>query len=494
MQYKIIVDTQSRENPSADKKEYVINIEELRRKGNIYDSLNITLDRTYVIRKLSLSEYGVLSELDEPITEELTEVNVELFEGDNYIYLSDMSGNNFYAEYIVKNDFTDTYVTVNQMTSTINEAASSIELSVNQKLEGYSTTEEMNTAIELSSSTIMLEVNKKVGEDELGTKIEQNWESVQIAWNNISEYIQFKEAQLQILDSNNKLLMSLDRVGQHFYESNGDLIGDIGIINYTIDDTEVPMIAFNLNIENNNPKGMAWGIQAEDNFYPIFYVTGTYAPESSEYGGKFIVAGEFEAMDMICNHLNVNVSLTCRQANCTSNLLTDKLIRNSDAYNATVIRTYVEQNKYMEGYALTGTNTEHTYQCAYITTSAVTDIAFYVDGNYIGGTSDKRLKSNIKQIDNKIIKAIDKTNYYQFNTKKDPNAISVGIIAQELEKNLKKEGLKSNDYTILSKFAYNLNDSKEYYKVDYEQFLLLKIISLEEKLKLLEQKIKIKEV
>lgn len=434
---------------------------------------------------------GVLSVLEEEIIENLDEVNVELFEGDNYIYLSDMSGNNFYAEYIIKNDFTDTYVTVNQMTSAINETASSIKLSVNQKLEGYSTTEEMNTAIALSSSTIMLEVNKKVGEDEFGTQIELNYESVQIAWNNISEYIQFKEAQLQILDTSDNLLMALDRTGQHFYEDNGDLIGDIGIINYTIDDTEVPMIAFNLNITEDSSKGMAWGIQAEDNFYPIFYVTGTYAPESSEYGGKFTVVGEFEAMDMICNHLNVNLSLTCRQMNCTSSLYTDKLIRNSDTYNGPVIRTYIDQNRYMEGYALIGTNTEHTYQCAYITTSAVTDIAFYVDGDYIGGTSDKRLKSNIKQIDDRVIKAIDEVNYYQFNTRKNPNTTSVGIIAQELEEKLKEEGLNSNHYTILSKFVYNLNDSEEYYKVDYEQFLLLKIISLEKKIKFIEQKLNI---
>ena len=114
MQYKIIVDKQPRTNPSNEKKEYTINIEELRRKGIVYDSLNITLDKTYVTRRLMLSEYGVLNELSQPKIEELNEINVELFAGDNYIYLSDMTGNHFYAEYIVKNDFTDTYVTASQ--------------------------------------------------------------------------------------------------------------------------------------------------------------------------------------------------------------------------------------------------------------------------------------------------------------------------------------------------------------------------------------------
>lgn len=57
MQYKIIVDKQPRTNPSIDKKEYIIDIEELRAKGEVRDSLLIKLDKTYVIRRLSLSEY-----------------------------------------------------------------------------------------------------------------------------------------------------------------------------------------------------------------------------------------------------------------------------------------------------------------------------------------------------------------------------------------------------------------------------------------------------
>ena len=486
MQYKIIVDKQPKTNPSNEKKEYTINIEELRRKGTVYDSLNITLDKTYVTRRLMLSEYGVLNELSQPKIEELNEINVELFAGDNYIYLSDMTGNHFYAEYIVKNDFTDTYVTINKMTSAINETASSIELSVNQKLEGYSTTEEMQTAINLSSNTIMLEVNKKVGEDEFGTQIQLNYDSVQIAWNNISEYIQLKNAQLQVLNNSKNMLMCLDKTGQHFYENNGELIGDIGIINYKVDNVNIPMIAFNLNITETNSKGMAWGIQKNNNFYPIFYVLGTYAPEQSEYGGKFTVAGEFEATNIKCANIESTISITGNTIN-TNEIYADKIIRRNTSNRGIIIRNFADSNRYYEGYALTGTDTSHTYQCAYISTSSVTDIAFYVDGNYIGGTSDKRLKSNIENVNEKIIKAIDNINYYQFNTKKDPNAISVGIMAQELEAEMKKEGLSSKDYTILSKFIYNLEDTNEYYKVDYEQFLLLKLISLERKLKQLQE-------
>ena len=214
MQYKIIVDKQPSSNPSSEKKEYVIDIEELRVKGDVYDSLNIEMDRTYVTRRLSLSEYGVLSVLDEPVIENLDEVNIELFEGDNYIYLMDMQGNKFYAEYLIKNDFNDIYVNKNEMNSSIQQTAQSIELSVNQKLTGYSTTQEMNSAITVKANEITSSVSKsyatktelntakseikqttdsitstvstKVGKNEVISRINQSAEAVQISANKIS--------------------------------------------------------------------------------------------------------------------------------------------------------------------------------------------------------------------------------------------------------------------------------------------------------------------
>lgn len=185
MKYKIIVDKQSRINPSEEKREYIVDIEELRCKGDTYDSLVITKDEDYVIRRLELTEYHVLNVLDNPKKETLNSLNIELFEGDNYIYLVDMVGNKFYAEYIVKNDFTDTYVTQNQMSSAITSTAESIELSVNQKLTGYSTTEEMNAMIQMIADNILLEVSKKIGDDEIISKINMSPEEIQIAANRI---------------------------------------------------------------------------------------------------------------------------------------------------------------------------------------------------------------------------------------------------------------------------------------------------------------------
>lgn len=186
MKYKIIVDKQSRTNPSADKKEYIIDIEELRFQGDVCDSLIITKDEDYVMRRLKLTEFYVLEELETPKKEAIPNLNIELFEGDNYIYLIDMVGNKFYAEYLIKNDFNDTYTTKSEMKSAIELTTQNINLSVNQKLQNYSTTEEMKVAINLKANEINQVVSKKVGKDEIISKINQTPETITIDANKIN--------------------------------------------------------------------------------------------------------------------------------------------------------------------------------------------------------------------------------------------------------------------------------------------------------------------
>ena len=192
MQYKIIVDKQSRTNPSADKKEYLIDIEELRSNGNVSDSLKINKDEAYVIRRLKLTEYHVLEELAVETKEVIQDLKIELFEGNNYIYLIDMTGNKFYAEYLINNDFNDTFVTQNEMNSAINESAGEIELTVNQKLTEYSTTEEMNAAIKLLSNSIALALAKKVNDEDFTSA------EILLKINNDESEIKFKADKIDI--------------------------------------------------------------------------------------------------------------------------------------------------------------------------------------------------------------------------------------------------------------------------------------------------------
>ena len=178
MIYKIIVDKQPSTNPSTDKREYTVDIEELRVKGDTYDSLVITKDEAYVIRRLSLSEYQVLSVLPKEVKEPLTDLNITLFEGDNYIYLLDITGNKFYAEYLVKNDFNDIYCTKNEMNSAITQKANEITTTVSGIYETKDNATKKYTEIKQTTDSITSTVSKKVGEDEIISKINQSAEKI----------------------------------------------------------------------------------------------------------------------------------------------------------------------------------------------------------------------------------------------------------------------------------------------------------------------------
>lgn len=167
MKYTIVVDKQSRTNPSDERKEITFEIDELRKKGEIHDDLIIENGQAKVIRRIALSKYNVTSVLENEVIEELGEAKIPLFEGDNYIYVKDEYNNQMCAEYIVKSDFTDMYVTKVEMSTAIEETEKQINLSVTQKLENYSSTEETKALIKLLSDQVALELTKKINDEEL---------------------------------------------------------------------------------------------------------------------------------------------------------------------------------------------------------------------------------------------------------------------------------------------------------------------------------------
>ena len=250
---------------------------DLYKLNNYYDEfvLDYTNQQCYIQHRIGIDENGdkYLLEIEE--TEYFNYPTIQLLDGSYtitmpafenvYMYMRLMAKNIYTSQFATKvelnskitqtaseidlsvNEKLKNYSTTQEMNSAIAITANEINLSVNEKLENYSTTQEMNSAIAITASGIEQEVNKKVGEDELGTKIQQNYESVQIAWNKISDFIQFINAELQILNNNKKKLMTLDKVGQHFYDNLGKQIGDIGLI----ESSNEKQISFAINGDNS---------------------------------------------------------------------------------------------------------------------------------------------------------------------------------------------------------------------------------------------------
>lgn len=142
-----------------------------------------------------------------------------------------------------------------------------------------------------------------------------------------------------------------------------------------------------------------------------------------------------------------------------------------------------------EGYTMHGINTEHKYRCVWRNDR----LHFIVDSTEVGDISDRRLKKDIKEIDESLLKAINEVEYKQFKKDNRGELISVGIIAQDLMEVFKKYDRKPEDYELFDQIQYRLDDETLYYVIDYTQFLLLKTISKEREIEELKQKDKQKD-
>lgn len=100
----------------------------------------------------------------------------------------------------------------------------------------------------------------------------------------------------------------------------------------------------------------------------------------------------------------------------------------------------------------------------------------------IQSASDERLKTDIKDIDENVLKAIGEVKLKQFKLiRNNPkNKISFGVIAQDLIKAFEKYGLNYKDYELISTIIYE--DGIEYFIVDYEQFNFLRMAYIENKI------------
>lgn len=276
--FTLCLDKQSRDNPSEEKKEFRIELEEpLRHFNDVYDEFYVSnVDSVAkVIRRVGINSDGTLYVLENETEETIGELHLLLFEGDNYIYVKEFHNLKYEIEYAILNNFT----------------------------KNFATSLEVSSKISQTSSQIMQEVNKKVDEEEFGTQLTLNYEALQLAWNQISQYLKMEgingKATLNIYDKNNNRLMSLSNTGQKFYRNDGTEIGDIGLLT---DSEGKNQLVFSLNTESSRD-GMAWGIKnSAGKFFPIFQMVAFDYAEQSEYGGYFQMVA---TLDMLSNEIKL---------------------------------------------------------------------------------------------------------------------------------------------------------------------------------------------
>lgn len=392
----------------GNKTEYELNVQEpLRQNSEVCDEFVLENGQAKVIRRVNKSGSTKAKES----VENLGKLEIPLKEGTNTITINNYTAR-IKAKYVIKSAYSDTF-------------ASRVE---------------MNSAITQNSEKIMSEVNKKVDENELGTKIEQNAEAVKFAWNQISEFIQMMiingNASLAILEKNKKVLMALDKVGQHFY--NSDKTMDIGAFDcyFPSYDTTYKSLMFALNEKATN-NFMAWGYKTTAENGDITYTPVVYLGGNSDADYGFHVEN-----DIILNFNKIRLKKSKIYDNNDSLCfeIGEDLFYGDTRDNKEIFSVYNNSTGTKTFRLFGDDNSPIMIDCDGNLVLANGKIILDNNGNIdcvhlyqTGDSSDIRIKNNIKDSSESAINIINKIHHKEFDKKDDNTHYKIGYIAQEME-------------------------------------------------------------
>lgn len=146
--------------------------------------------------------------------------------------------------------------------------------------------------------------------------------------------------------------------------------------------------------------------------------------------------------------------------------------------------SYVESPKFREsdgGYAMCGDTIEHTYHCDWDGSA----LSFQVDDTWVWSSSDKRLKKNIKAINQDYIDAVGSVDLFQYNLNRQgysDKPLYFGAMAQDIIENLKDKGHVDENLDMIFQNKATSDDDTLYYGMNYEQFLILRLAGDEQKI------------
>lgn len=144
----------------------------------------------------------------------------------------------------------------------------------------------------------------------------------------------------------------------------------------------------------------------------------------------------------------------------------------------------IQSDKFREpnrGTAMCGDATGHTYHCGWNGSA----LSFQVDTTWVWSSSDKRLKKNIKAINQDYIDAVGSVDLFQYNLNRQgysDKPLYFGAMAQDIIKNLKDKGHVDENLNMIFQNKATSDDDTLYYGMNYEQFLILRLAGDEQKI------------
>lgn len=142
-------------------------VKNLYAQNNVYDEFVVEKNRAKLIHRLILNQ-GEVVPLQQEFVEDLGEVNIELFEGDNYIYLYSLTNDGaiYEIDYTIPSEFTDMFATEVYVNSSIEQTANQILLQVNEKVDEEEIIAKLNVAVEDGQGIVELKGNSVIIESD----------------------------------------------------------------------------------------------------------------------------------------------------------------------------------------------------------------------------------------------------------------------------------------------------------------------------------------
>lgn len=347
----------------------------------------------------------------------------------------------------VKKNISDNYSTTTAVNSAINAKANEISASVsgtyakqtdlinaNNKISSLESWKN-EASFKITDEAILLAVTSstawgdKVNAAQIGTLIQQNPESVRIAWNHISNYLQFENGGLSIYDGSvleDKLTTKFNEKGIHFWKDNYYL-GKIGN-NQLASDNSKKGIVFDLEYEG---AFMAWGARK--------------SPTANNYTTVITFANkDVEAYSWKANNLYLGCDLDINgyKIKYKDNFLYTKKLSNSDGTYGMDVVTHQFVVR------VPGQNNLDNHRIA-----IGTDMAMYCNINMlynkILNQSDARLKTNIVSNNEKALEKLVDMVVSSFDWRETGEHVSAGLIAQQVQEII-PEIIEENNKGILS--------------------------------------------
>lgn len=352
-------------------------------------------------------------------------------------------------------------------TQTENKITQTAESTISEVSKTYSTkTETSNAKQEAIKSANSNTDDKLKGYTEtskLGTAIEQNYEHVKVAWNQISDFIQMmiinNNASLAILDKDKKVMMALDKTGQHFYKEDGTEFGEMGV--NAIDNQNYISFGVAGEYDKEISDGMAWGIttKSDGKFWPILYIKNfSIGPKNSDASsGELVLSACNLILDGIGTGIktgNIFISGDVAMGNVTfEDTGTGTILMNIRPQNV-VDYPAIDILGNISFYAnQAGSNSFKIGECLFTDIGDITGKHVYIEGDitstenltaykginctdgYVSGkafinNSREETKKNIKRYTDDAIKIIKDTDIYKFNYKTDNSTSkeSIGFV------------------------------------------------------------------